>query len=104
MQILKIKPELATVIDDKKEKSKSWKAHLSHNDDFHNGTCQCDLISYGDCQEEARENLNVAFNKLFVPITDRPTLAELAAGILPDKNSHDETDWGPDVGLEIVED
>jgi antitoxin MazE len=31
-----------------------------------------------------------------------PTLEELVAQITPD-NRHDETDWGPDVGKEIVE-
>lgn len=102
--MLKIKPELVTTINDKKEKLQSWQAHFTYSDGFYNGTYQCDLIGYGDCEAEARDNLNVAFNKLFVAITDRPTLKDLAAGILPDKNPHSETDWGPDVGLEIIED
>lgn len=102
--MLKIKPELITIIDDKKEKSQSWQAHFTHNDSFYNGCAQLELVGYGDCEEAARDNLNVAFNKLFMVIMDRPALEDLAAGITPNKNPHGETDWGSDVGLEIIED
>lgn len=88
----------------KKEKSQSWQAHLSHDDGFYNGCAQLELIGYGASEEEACDNLNVAFNKLFITITDRPTLEDLAAGTIPNKNPHGETDWGLDVGLEIIED
>lgn len=101
--MLKIKPELITIIDDKKEKSQSWEAHLSHNDGFYNGSSQLELVGYGDCEEESRDNLNVAFNKLFMAIMDQPTLEDLAAGILPDRDPHGEIDWGTDVGLEIID-
>jgi antitoxin MazE len=36
------------------------------------------------------------------PIEKIPTLEELVAQITPE-NRHEETDWGPDVGKEIVE-
>lgn len=65
-----IKPELITVTNDAKEKRQSWEAAISFQDSFYNGVGELDLIGYGDCEKEARANLNLMFQKLIQVVVD----------------------------------
>jgi antitoxin MazE len=46
--------------------------------------------------DQLEENAEVEI----VPVSYRPTIEELVAGIT-DENRHEETDWGPPVGNEL---
>lgn len=61
---LQIKPELITVTDDKKEKYQSFEATLSCDNYPSMSVATLYLVGYGDCEEEARANLNSTFQEL----------------------------------------
>lgn len=61
--MIEINPELVTVTDDKKEKYQSWEASISYSN-----YPSMELIGYGDCEQEARDNLNLVFQELIQSI------------------------------------
>lgn len=81
--MLEIKTELITMTDDKKGKHQSWEASLSYNEYPSMGVAMLELIGYGDCEQEAKENLHLAFSKLIEAVI---------------QGKHEETDWGNAVG------
>jgi hypothetical protein len=69
-----------TVTDDKKEKDQSWEASVSFDPVSGGGIFDCQgygtlyLTGSGDCEEEARANLNLTFEKLIQAIAEKMRL------------------------------
>lgn len=73
---LQIKPELITVTDDKKGKYQSFEAAISCDNYPSMGVATLSLVGYGDCEKEARANLNLAFQELIqgIVVTEQPAI------------------------------
>lgn len=66
--MIKINSELITVTNDKKEKYQSWEASVSYSKYPSMGLGILELTGYGDCEQEARDNLNLVFQELIQSI------------------------------------
>lgn len=79
--MLKLRPELIIVTDDKKGKHQSWEARLEYMGD--GGSFY--LFAYGDCEEECRSQLQVKSQELIQAITEIELAGadDFSATILP---------------------
>lgn len=66
--MLEINTELITVTNDRKEKYQSWEASVSYSKYLSMGIGVVELTGYGDCEQEAIDNLNSVFQELIQSI------------------------------------